>query len=553
MFPRLPNATLTNPASYQTEPASAPGAAIPVRANPATTHVAAPVPRAPLTGVLPSRVRVGNRVFKLGPLLQALNENERAHLLAALQPAAVQCMPPMLEPDDEGALSYEAHYPGNQNPADPRRMLVTLLVDNRGNLTALRATSAQYGVNLQYTTPLVRAHFASTLEQHPALSTFTRQPSALRESSTRAINIDSNSQLASVRPGQPLSLGGQHFEAAKTADNGFTVRLLDRRANIRRAALLALPAHAPGYTAQERAHAAQELTALKNSLLEHHPEQLERLCQRTTELAGRLLVPGSDMRDKMVDALSHYQAPDGDHVLMNIALLGHKTLAEYLQGIDPQKYHCDEDVDEFCEDFIENYSYHGYEPSDLRSRFEDDIQNDIRPLKDFLNSGASINDVSLVKGLKSNIDMVRSTAVDMASFVGAFVNQEKIHYNSFLSTSASWSNSKDFTGGSAPCVHAQMAVDLHDPSPASMLQRARLLSELNAPETRDDNAFIMMVLHCKNAKGVVLDSQTLGLGDTLSLDEQEILLAPNHVVHPQKVIRTQDGYVLVGEVGVFSR
>ncbi|MEO4017471.1 hypothetical protein [Pseudomonas rossensis] len=58
-------------------------------------------------------------------------------------------------------------------------------------------------------------------------------------------------------------------------------------------------------------------------------------------------------------------------------------------------------------------------------------------MNDFLNNADSINYVSLVKGLKSNINMVNSTAVDITSFVSAFVIQEKIDYNSFLSTSAS--------------------------------------------------------------------------------------------------------------------
>ena len=296
-----------------------------------------------------------------------------------------------------------------------------------------------------------------------------------------------------------------------------------------------------------RDEAASRLRDINALMLGHYPSTLELLQHRAAQ--SYQIVKSTDPdADDLSEAISRYRS-FGDHILMNAILGGHRSLAGFLGHTMAERYGSKEQVHEWAEDFLYKFGAgEMYEPHELIERFDNDheLQRDTRGLDTFLRHGHVISDVVVIKGMssiRSDEDAEMSTAVHGRDYVRAFLMNQPIMYDGFLSTTFEPAQAKAFSSETDPATHPRYAIDFNDTTGKSEVLRRHALADLHNAEDIEQTFAIMLVVRSKAGRGKVLDSSsTPGIGD-----EKELLFSGGHVLMPSMAIRCQRGYVLLAD------
>ncbi|SFQ33432.1 hypothetical protein SAMN03159339_6794 [Variovorax sp. 770b2] len=342
------------------------------------------------------------------------------------------------------------------------------------------------------------------------------------------------------------TLGGKPHAASSLADNRFVHALKPVAA-----APEAFPA-AQATLLEPRAH----LDSILSGVLQDDPARMAQIQQKTRDAFAAFAASSHPDRAELTDALMDYVSPStGYHVLMNAAACGHRSIDDFVHAMNHKDYRGADGVEKYCADFIGFYRLDGdvtdsdsdsgdeaerFTSFDLESAY-DDLTGRTRTLQDFLSAHAvDLSGVKLVHGVAAGNSAPYSVAVDPRSYLKAFIEKSPIVYDSFISTTSDTATALAFTGYSKlPGVPAG-ALDLSDTSSAANAHRRALLDQLSNPATDPNKAAILLVMDCDDAKGVYLGPETTGQ----RLDEQELLLGPNHVVQPQSLVYGDGFYVL---------
>jgi len=297
-----------------------------------------------------------------------------------------------------------------------------------------------------------------------------------------------------------------------------------------------------------RDEAVSRLSDIDNLMLEHYPSTLAVLQQHAAQ-SYQIVKNADPDADDLPEAIARYRS-FGDHILMNAILCGHRSLAGFLGHTMPERYGSEQQVHEWAEDFL--YKFGGaevYEPREVIERFNNDheLQRDTRYLDKFLRHGHVISDVVVVKGMssiRSDEDAAMSTCVHGRDYVRAFLMNQPIMYDGFLSTTFEPAQATAFSGETDPAIHPRYVIDFNDTTGKSEVLRRHALADLHNAEDIDQTFAIMLVVRSKAGRGKVLDSRAAapGIGD-----EKELLFSGGHVLMPSMAIRCKKGYVLLAD------
>ena len=300
-------------------------------------------------------------------------------------------------------------------------------------------------------------------------------------------------------------------------------------------------------TVRNRDEAEKVLGTLKGLLLDNFPFTQEVLSRKSLAQLADFVGDDEERRIELLSAIDHYRTL-GDHVLMNAMLGGHKSLGAFLQAVAPGRYASEEDIEHYCEAFLDRYGgakYYG--PQDMLSRFEEEdggLQDETRLLDRFLQGGSPIANLCLVKGMSHltphGADM--TTQVDVPAYVRAFLANQPVMFGSFLSASCDWDEAVSFTSCEDIADRPLYSIDLADGSARSDALRAMCLASLSNPGDKADA--IVLVIKAVRAKGCLLDAVSPPPDGT---SEKEVLLAPGHLLVPTMIVRCENGYVLMAE------
>ncbi|WP_175865891.1 peroxidase [Burkholderia cepacia] len=296
-----------------------------------------------------------------------------------------------------------------------------------------------------------------------------------------------------------------------------------------------------------RDEAGARLRDIDNLMLGHYPSTLALLQHHATQSFQFVKNTDPDADDLPV-AVEHYRS-FGDHILMNAILGGHRSLAGFLGHTMPDRYRSEQDVHEWAKDFLSKFGGDEvYEPHELIERFNNynELQQDTRGLDKFLRHGPVISEVVVIKGMTAihpEEDANMSTQVHGRDYVRAFLLNQPIMYDSFLSTTFEPKEALAFSGETDPATHPRYAIDFADTTGKSEVLRRHALADLHNAQDIDQTSAIMMVVRSKAGRGKILDSSAApGIGD-----EKELLFSGGHVLMPVMAIRCEKGYVLLAD------
>lgn len=305
--------------------------------------------------------------------------------------------------------------------------------------------------------------------------------------------------------------------------------------------------------------AQHELEKAMSSCLENYPEALEELKKQTRHAYADFVKNNENHGKHLGMAFEHYSL--GDIFFMEGILKGHKSLQDFLMTMD-KKYEDIVEVKKYCQEHIENQYRSLFEkddhtnastdnesddgssedeflfhtPDDLMSIYETDLHDETQALDSFLNSCPNISNVWVARG-------IHNSEVNPEIDIHGFINASLILYErKFLSTSWSWKAASDFQGGGkfTPIT----VLDVNDKTPQGLQLKEMMLKEIASSKAR-----IMMALECKGARGAIIEDDTV----PIVAAEKEILLAAEHVVLPDKIIKCEEGYVLIGAVSYMPK
>lgn len=300
--------------------------------------------------------------------------------------------------------------------------------------------------------------------------------------------------------------------------------------------------------ADKKREAQRHLHHLAGNLLSQHPERLEAIKAATLEGITRFTQGDVHRLRQLHTAFNSYVSDSGYHVFMNAILEGHKELTDFLQPMG--LYHTKEDIEAYCKAFIDEYGeISHFEPEDLKDAFRDDLQEETQALRDFLEQeGVPLNGITLAHGVMTGEDSESSSvAVNGEGYMKAFIEGDPVLYKSFFSTTADLDTALNFASKAVMLDMASLSgtaidtLDLKDQTPIGLAQR----QEYHAHIAADDLDRKALLVFAKGADG---QGNFLWPGITNFHDEQEMLLGPDHVLVPERIIRGQDYYVLVAEL-----
>ncbi|QJT82644.1 hypothetical protein C0557_22475 [Kosakonia sp. MUSA4] len=281
------------------------------------------------------------------------------------------------------------------------------------------------------------------------------------------------------------------------------------------------------------------------SELNQYPNKLAQLQQKTLEHVGSF--SGDDIGD-IYSALLAYQDLYGDNYLMNIACLGYTKLDEYLRNQDDVfKKH--ENINYFLKKFNIKYDDNiimdelGLKYS--LGRLENEIVGQAKVLDHFLKTAPRLSGVTLFKGA-GGLDQPLSTQVNGSLLAQSLLHGQGLRFNGFLSTTSSYEVADNFCfseiGGPL------YTIDLTTNSDESEVLRRDALHFLQDDDLEVEN--IMFSFRAKNVAGVSVKSikNAAESGESANAldDEDEILLAPGHSFTPEKVVRMENGFTVIG-------
>ncbi|WP_436892682.1 hypothetical protein [Siccibacter turicensis] len=305
---------------------------------------------------------------------------------------------------------------------------------------------------------------------------------------------------------------------------------------------------------QLRDAAANDVARIRTMALDAFPT-LNHITQQAAHAALQRTDPRQH-RD-INAALDDYRSTDGGHVLMSISAMGFPDLRSYLHSIDPDRDE-EEHMQAFVHEFATRYNcLSGYESDeeeaidDVRSRLEGLLPEQARTLTDYLHQAPRLSNVPLMRGSGGGDNPLRS----LDNTLRAMLRGESLHFNSFLSTTASYEAAMDFTGklsstGFGTPLYTIDFSDTQNEARNEVLRRDALQA-LDNGECDDARRSLLYLIRPENAAGVSVNATEQALNPHIGQghitgQENEILLAPGHIFIPQQLIRHDDGFIAVG-------
>lgn len=300
--------------------------------------------------------------------------------------------------------------------------------------------------------------------------------------------------------------------------------------------------------ADKKREAQRHLQHLMGGLLSQHPARLQAVKAATLAGLERFGEADDTRLQHLRTAIANYVSDTGYHVFMNAILEGHEELEDFLRPMGP--YRTEDDIEAYCRAFIDEYGeISGYDPQDLKDMFSGDLQLQTQVLREFLeDEGVPLSGITVAHGVATGADRESySVAVDGEGYMSAFMAGDPILYKSFFSTTAELDTALNFASKSvtlnvdALLTTAIDTVDLKDRTPTGMARRHEYLAHI-ADDDLDDMALLVI------AKGVDGQGHFLWPEITGFANEHEMLLGPDHVLVPQRIIRGADYYALVADI-----
>jgi len=293
--------------------------------------------------------------------------------------------------------------------------------------------------------------------------------------------------------------------------------------------------------------AEKTLHDLHTIMLDQFPETTESLRQRGTQSFQHFEQTDPDAL-KIIAAIDHYSAR-GSHALMNAIVCGHHSLPESLDATMPGVYRSDSEVKELVSQFlVQCKGGADYESQDVQNRFDalNELQMETHALDRFLQYGPYISDVCVVKTIAqvtANADDISRMQVNGRDYVRAFLMNQPIMYDSFLST--------DFDPRKAETIETfsrnefasrpQYVIDFTDTTGKSEVFRQDALADLNHAY-EDQISEIVLIVRAKACRGKMIDSIPSRVRDG-----KKILLSSGHVLLPSMAVRCDQGYILFAD------
>ncbi|ANI81290.2 hypothetical protein [Kosakonia oryzae] len=291
--------------------------------------------------------------------------------------------------------------------------------------------------------------------------------------------------------------------------------------------------------------ARRHMRLIVDSELNRFPSKMAELKQKTLEHVGSF--SGDDIGN-IYSALLAYQDLYGNNYLMNVACLGYKKLDDYLHDLD-EKYKDPTKINAFLEIFNDKYNDTvimdelGLKYS--RERLENEIIGQAQILDHFLKTAPRLSGVSLLKGA-GGLDEPLSTQVHGSLLAQSLLYGQGLRFNGFLSTTSSYEVADNFCF--SEIGDPLYAIDLTNNSDESEVLRRDTLHALNDVDFETEN--ILFSFNAHNVAGVSVKSIKNAAESEESAnaldDEDEILLAPGHSFTPEKVVRMENGFIVIG-------
>ncbi|WP_157079292.1 hypothetical protein [Serratia ficaria] len=302
--------------------------------------------------------------------------------------------------------------------------------------------------------------------------------------------------------------------------------------------------------------ARRDMQAIAHLELNNFPSVNHSVQELSRNYASRL-TPAQ--KTAITEAISNYQGTYGDNFLMNISVMGYKSLEHYLQSRDSQ-FHDPSKVDDFVLDFAERYAALSDDIDDLqdelnalKNRLKERLTESTHSLRDFIHAAPRISSVPLLKGATGGNNPV-TTQLAGSKALDAILHGQALNFNGFLSTTSNYGIALDFarTDKQLGLGNPMYTIDLNANNVQSEVLRRAMLQDLERGSV-DTNSFVFY-LKTHQVAGISLN----GVEDTasiISLDfpnpqskEDEILLAPGHYFEPEQVIRNESGIAVIGNL-----
>lgn len=299
--------------------------------------------------------------------------------------------------------------------------------------------------------------------------------------------------------------------------------------------------------------ARQDMERIKSLELGAYPATKSLIDEMSRASLGRY--SHGEISD-LAEALNDYRGDNGDNILMNIHAKGHPSLEHYLQSIDSD-YRDPQTLRDYVEAFADHFScLTGMESEDeeldeLQSRIEDRLQEPVRDLIQHLSSVPKLSAVPLLRGSVGREDPMHSTEGTLHSMLEG----DSLYFNGFLSTTSSFEAAMDFTGklSSTGFGNPLYTIDLTSNEPHNEILRRDAIRSLERGECHESSKSILYLMKTSNVAAISVNATERAAnpnsdrGHAMS-KEDEILLAPGHVFHPELIIRHDDGFAVIGVV-----
>lgn len=354
------------------------------------------------------------------------------------------------------------------------------------------------------------------------------------------------------RPGFGYALiNGRHVELTPMNSTGFVSSFpspVERRMLLR--SKLAIPSRyaerlLKGEISNIAEAAMRHMRLIVESELNRFPSKMAELKQKTLEHVGSF--SGDDIGN-IYSALLAYQDLYGNNYLMNVACLGYKKLDDYLRDLD-EKYKDPTKINAFLEIFNDKYN-DTVIMDDLglkysRERLENEIIGQAQILDRFLKTAPRLSGISLLKGA-GGLDEPLSTQVHGSLLAQSLLYGQGLRFNGFLSTTSSYQVADNFCF--SEIGEPIYAIDLTNNSDESEVLRRDTLHALDDVDFETEN--ILFSFNANNVAGVSVKSIKNAAESEESANaldnEDEILLAPGHSFTPGKVVRMENGFIVIG-------
>jgi hypothetical protein len=243
---------------------------------------------------------------------------------------------------------------------------------------------------------------------------------------------------------------------------------------------------------------------------------------------------------RLIHAITDYQSPAGDNFLMNLAVMGYRSVEHFLQRLTP-------DETTKIEEYSDRFDCHYAGGADT-TRLERISQEASLLLEQFLRSAPAIDVLPLLKGATCEDDPVTTNLLGVP-FVNSILEGKYINFNAFLSTTSSYAQAMEFSFADDVLDDIKYVVDLTKNDDDNEILRRTLKEDLEKGDCNTDSVLFYFKTH--KCVGVSLSAVKTGTfkPGTYDLDsEKEILLAPGHYLKPEQVVKCGRGLIVAGSL-----